>query len=420
MVPSDWRRFQLSELINKVLENDQAVPFDFLVGDELLRTSLGNYTQSKGLTEETILELEYVESILPPQYLSSFKHEDWISDVDVSQPGRFLTSAYDNNVRIFSSSRGLQQSLIGHTLPVLSTCWLTPSKNFDCIASGGMDRVIRVWQVGKGDNEEESRGTHALALHTSPVSSVRSLASASTTSDTQKKLISAGWDGLVGYWDFSISQTEDASGDEGEEAPKTKRRRRANGDSTTGDKITKVRPALVLRSHQGQVSRALLDAGTNGKKAYSFGLDDHAVREWDLEAGGTETSTKQSDKAIMDADQLASPNLLVTGNGDRTVTLFDMREENSIISLSLSGHSSSVAAVSANPNSPFLFCSAAYDSTVRIWDARSPKQALFAMKSQHAKQGKAGGKLLCTAWDGSMIASGGEDGELELMQSKGN
>lgn len=277
-----------------------------------------------------------------------------------------------------------------------------------------------MWQVGKGESEEESRGTHALALHTAPVSSVRALASASNGNTTQKKLISAGWDGLVGYWDFSISQSEDASGDEGEEAPRMKRRRRANGDTTTGDKITKVRPALVMRTHQGQVSRALLDRGTDGKKAYSFGLDDHAVREWDLQSGGVESNTKQSDKAIMDADQLASPNLFVTGNGDRTVTLFDMREENSIISLSLSGHSSSVAAVSANPDSPFLFCSAAYDSTVRIWDARSPKQALFAMKSQHAKAGKTAGKLLCTAWDGSMIASGGEDGELELMQSKGN
>lgn len=51
MVPSDWKRFQLSELINKVLENEQAIPFDFLVGDELLRSSLGGYTQSKGLTE---------------------------------------------------------------------------------------------------------------------------------------------------------------------------------------------------------------------------------------------------------------------------------------------------------------------------------------------------------------------------------
>jgi ribosome biogenesis protein YTM1 len=51
MVPSDWRRFQLSELINKVLGNEQAVPFDFIVEDELLRTSLGGFTQAKGLTE---------------------------------------------------------------------------------------------------------------------------------------------------------------------------------------------------------------------------------------------------------------------------------------------------------------------------------------------------------------------------------
>lgn len=156
------------------------------------------------------------------------------------------------------------------------------------------------------------------------------------------------------------------------------------------------------------------------KKAFSFGLDDHAVREWDLEVGGIESNTKQSDKAIMDADQLASPNLFVTGNADRTVTLFDMREENSIISMTLNGHSSSVSAVSANPDSPFLFCSASYDSTVRIWDARSPKQALFAMKSQSGKGGQAGRKLLATAWNGSIIASGGEDGKLELMQSKGN
>jgi hypothetical protein len=51
MIPSDWRRFQLSELINKVLGNEQAVPFDFVVGEELLRSSLGQFTQAKGLTE---------------------------------------------------------------------------------------------------------------------------------------------------------------------------------------------------------------------------------------------------------------------------------------------------------------------------------------------------------------------------------
>lgn len=55
MIPSDWRRFQLSELINKVLGTEQAVPFDFVVGEELLRSSLGQFTQAKGLTEVRIL-----------------------------------------------------------------------------------------------------------------------------------------------------------------------------------------------------------------------------------------------------------------------------------------------------------------------------------------------------------------------------
>lgn len=285
-----------------------------------------------------------------------------------------------------------------------------------------MDRVIRVWQLPKSDSnasEDQAQATHALALHTSSVSSVRCLANSTPSRTGRQQLISAGWDGLVGYWDFALSQdSADASDDDETEAPRLKRRRRANGDSTTGGHITKVRPALVMRSHKGQVSRALLDAGSSGKKAYSFGLDDHAVREWDLNMAGAESSTKQSDKSIMDADQLASPNLFVTGNGDRSVTLFDMREENSIISMTLTGHTSSVSAVSAHPTSALLFCSASYDSTVRIWDARSPKQALFAIKSQPNAKASGDAKLLCTAWNGDVIASGGESGEIELMQSK--
>lgn len=51
MIPSDWRRYQLSELINKVLAHDQAVPFDFIINGELLRTTLGAFAKAKGLTE---------------------------------------------------------------------------------------------------------------------------------------------------------------------------------------------------------------------------------------------------------------------------------------------------------------------------------------------------------------------------------
>lgn len=117
---------------------------------------------------------------------------------------------------------------------------------------------------------------------------------------------------------------------------------------------------------------------------------------------------------------MASPNLLVTGNADRTVCLWDMRESNTIISLTLTGHTSSVSSVAAHPTSPLLLCSASYDSTVRIWDARSPKQALFSIPRQKKKNDNgATEKIVSVAWDGQLVASGGEDGRLELFQSKG-
>jgi ribosome biogenesis protein YTM1 len=92
LIPSSWKRFQLSQLINKVLALPSPVPFDFVVDGEILRSSLAEWVkereckgESRG-TEET-LEIEYIESVLPPQHVSSFEHDDWVSSVSVGKPG---------------------------------------------------------------------------------------------------------------------------------------------------------------------------------------------------------------------------------------------------------------------------------------------------------------------------------------------
>jgi ribosome biogenesis protein len=51
MVPSSWKRNQLSQLINKTLSLWQPVPFDFLVRGEVLRASLGEWCTEKGIGE---------------------------------------------------------------------------------------------------------------------------------------------------------------------------------------------------------------------------------------------------------------------------------------------------------------------------------------------------------------------------------
>jgi ribosome biogenesis protein len=51
MIPSSWKRYQLSQLINKALSLPKPVPFDFLVRGEILRTSLGEWCTEKGVGE---------------------------------------------------------------------------------------------------------------------------------------------------------------------------------------------------------------------------------------------------------------------------------------------------------------------------------------------------------------------------------
>lgn len=291
------------------------------------------------------------------------------------------------------------------------------------IASAGMDRTIRLWHIQSEESAAEAYSTHSLVLHTAPVSSIRS---SHTLQRGQSQLISAGWDGIVGYWEVSLDENK-ANGEANQaeqeaDLPRKKRRKGVNGTSTVAAKVRHVQPTLVLRGHTGQVSKAVFDhssaSSIGSRKAFSFGQDDHTVREWDLDAGGVQVSIKTSDKAMLAAEQLASPNLLATGNSDRTVTIFDMRDGDTIINLTMVGHTSSVSAISAHPTNPLLLCSGSYDGTVKIWDVRSPKQALFSLVGQH-KSGKAPGKVLCTAWNGETVASGGEDAQLALHQSKG-
>lgn len=51
MIPLDWKRYQLSQLINKALDLPKPIPFDFLVHGEILRTSLLEWRTEKGVGE---------------------------------------------------------------------------------------------------------------------------------------------------------------------------------------------------------------------------------------------------------------------------------------------------------------------------------------------------------------------------------
>ena len=51
MIPTTWKRYQLSQLVNKALSLTTPVPFDFLVGGEILRGTLAEWCHEKGVGE---------------------------------------------------------------------------------------------------------------------------------------------------------------------------------------------------------------------------------------------------------------------------------------------------------------------------------------------------------------------------------
>ncbi|TFY57360.1 hypothetical protein EVJ58_g7071 [Rhodofomes roseus] len=224
MIPTSWKRYQLSQLVNKALSLPKPLPFDFLVRGEILRGTLAEWCAEKGIGEEETLEIEYFESVMPPQKMSTLPHEDWVSSVSCQLPGYLFTASYDGTIRTFDYSQKLLHSAAIHTAPTTSICLVpssSSSKHF--IASASHDLTARLTTLSLPSDSSkpvESQTVTSLHLHTAPLASISANASGS-------HLLTASWDGLIGVWDTSIPASDEVPADEPAERKKRRRGPRA-------------------------------------------------------------------------------------------------------------------------------------------------------------------------------------------------
>lgn len=66
-----------------------------------------------------------------------------------------------------------------------------------------------------------------------------------------------------------------------------------------------------------------------------------------------------------------------------------------------------------------MLASGSYDSTVRIWDARSPKQALFVLPVPLEEGKTVAEKVLSVDWDGERLVAGGEGARVVVWKVSG-
>jgi len=71
MIPLDWKRYQLSQLINKALDLPKPIPFDFLIRGEILTISLLKWRAEKGVGEvsQVIKSFEREPDVMTGRYV---------------------------------------------------------------------------------------------------------------------------------------------------------------------------------------------------------------------------------------------------------------------------------------------------------------------------------------------------------------
>ncbi|KAG2102879.1 ribosome biogenesis protein YTM1 [Suillus discolor] len=392
MIPLDWKRYQLSQLINKALDLPKPIPFDFLVHGEILRTSLLEWRTEKGVGEEDTLEIEYFESVMPPQRMSELPHEDWVSSVSCRIPQHFVTASYDGHLRLFDYSQNLVLDASVHQSPITSVC-IVPSPPSDTesriLASSSHDLTACLTRVYLDSETPTASTVASLHLHTSPLSSISTDASGS-------HLLTSSWDGLIGVWDTSIPDDHQVNLERGDDRKKRRKTAPAN--------IKRKAPIAVLKSHTARVSKAIFAAGEPAKgKAYSCGFDS-TVRTWDVESGVCMNTINVPERPMLDLTETPDGNVLLAASTDRTVSIFDLRVSSLSSSTGVMMHPTTPSCIATSESGKNQVVTGSYDGVARLWDLRSTKGAVTSFRVWD------GMKVLAVDWVGDVVGIGGEGG----------
>ncbi|KLO17794.1 WD40 repeat-like protein [Schizopora paradoxa] len=403
MIPAAWKRYQLSQLVNKALSLETPIPFDFIVKGDILRTSLEEWCSANGVGTEETLELEYVESLMPPSHLSSIPHDDWVSSVSCRIDGRFVTGSYDGQVRLFDSSQKLVHSFSAHEAPLTSMKVLQRGQDDVVIATASQDTTARLTSLSYSSSPS-SKTLASLHLHTNTISSI-------SASSSGTHLLTGSWDSLIGIWDTSIPEADQVPTDD------RKKRRKVNEN---GDAPRRKGPVGIMKGHTGRITS--VEFSDDDKYAFSAGLDS-SIRCWDVENEICIGSVIASTKPFLSILVPQHPHTLLASSTDRTVTMYDTRQLRAPSSTATTyttsslSHPATPSALAASPKNSYHVASGAYDGVVRIWDLRSTRDSIAVATFKVPEVGangeprKGDGKILALDWaKNGLLAVGGESG----------
>ena len=417
--------------------SEKPIPFEFLINGTFLRTTLDEYLVSHGISAESTIAIEYVKAKLPPLFVASFEHDDWVSSVDILSsssldsrgvrssitPGqeRIVSGGYDSFLRIWdTSSQVLATSPSrdngGHATMIKAASFIDSSH----IASSDMYGLIRVWKYAEDQTELTASLKPQIELrgHKGSVDSL-------SIHQSSNRILSGSADRTVGLWSTRKTDAPEAPPPP---TPASNAKRRKTGPAVS---TARRGPLALMESHKNIVTDATF-APSDHSVAYSVSWD-NTLKTWDLTTS-TCVDTRLTLHPLSCVAALPSLNLVATGSTARHIALIDPRASATTTSaMTLRGHKNNVVSLAADPESSYGLASGSHDGECRIWDVRSLKNdkdgrvgsSSYTIKREWRKDqpmayAGQGVKVFQVRWDKDVgIVSASEDKTVQINQGQG-
>ena len=375
-VPSSTRRSGLSAIVNHLLhrklpqddENDEnekneddklpSLPFDFIVNQKLLRTSIEVAARREGLNLEQAIEIQYFPALPPPlQQETNIQPEpDWIYSLSYCsmpihkdntihetkvQQGYLVSGSATGSIRIMDTKDNttlaprisLQHSFQPHTGPVtcISTLPRLDTAESVVIASGSMDQTLKTHLYTPSTSQIQSLAT-LRGGHFASISSVKW--ANSSMADTNAWLASGDFDGGLCIWKVNTSYDETMSDNKLHNSKKIKREinNTSSNTATTAATISSqdqpgpiLSPAISFKAHTYNLSGIVWSHdSTDSLRVLISSSWDHSIKSWDMEKQNNITTLNGS-KVVTSISRCMNSDVVATGHPDCTVRLWDMR-----------------------------------------------------------------------------------------------
>jgi ribosome biogenesis protein YTM1 len=394
-IPADLKRKGLSAVINHLLdrqdddsddEKEQALPFDFIVANRLLRTGVEQAARRYGLSLEQAVKISYFPAQQAPEVSQQGEPEpDWIGTVAYENDFVY-TGGYDGSIVIHDDALKTIASAQAHTGPI--KCLATSRRENDntVIATGSMDQTLVTHSYDASSKVLEKQANFVDG-HTSSIASVDFF--------QNDKMVSGDWDGGLALWNF-VDTTESE-----EHAVK----KRKTSSKSKRASVVSMQPLVKFQAHSSQISGV---SWNNDSKSLISGSWDHTLKVWDVERQES-LLTLNGSRVISCLDVAHSSQVVATGHPDCTIRLWDVRTDSEAASSFVSdsslkpSHKAWISAVKWSPTDPYSLASTSHDGTLKIWDIRSnlPLHTVRAFPKEE--------KGLCLALGKGVILAGGSD-----------